>query len=333
MHQPSPSILEVLPHELTIHIISFCGTSSQAALCRVSNELRLLSQRQLYRFVHLEKDNILLFDQVIAVRAEYAAWVRNLTLSLQLLRHVNLEAANRILQSITELRQFTVEWLREMPDFKRFSFPHLRIFKFHQHDHRANHQDEDIIQAFINEHPTLLHLSAHMPANLSRNSIILPNLVTYRGYISTPPSILLNTENLRSVWSRMRGLDDLARWPLCRDIVIEISFSTTMQEIRDVLMRLKHHLRDLKCLVLFAEDDSLIPSPRVKSMLLQELSGFKELESFGIVMCHPSDSDDSDYRESMVQSWLENCPSLQECIILGEITFLELSFPFLICLL
>ncbi|KAJ7575135.1 hypothetical protein C8J56DRAFT_459734 [Mycena floridula] len=169
-----------------------------------------------------------------------------------------------------------------------------------------------MLYLFIKRHPTLLqlHISVFLGAPFAEPSVELPNLVVFRGSRIITPKFLKNPIKMASVWLNSIHLDDLGLFSSCRDVVVEVQPGLDMQ---DMFKRLKQQLPRLKsCLLLFHRSVSLTPS-----ILAQGLSGFEQLESFGLV----GSGRDADIKfisgtKPMVRSCLDNCPSLQECIFL-----------------
>ncbi|KAJ7593820.1 hypothetical protein C8J56DRAFT_1043604 [Mycena floridula] len=84
-------------------------------------------------------------------------------------------------------------------------------------------------------------------------------------------------------------------------------------EVRDVLKRLR--LLHLKSCMVIDYGSTYSPS-ELKTVLADELSGLKQLESFCLVAASVEGFDD---RDSIIQSWLKSCPSLQEGALLESL--------------
>ncbi|KAJ7583272.1 hypothetical protein C8J56DRAFT_953520 [Mycena floridula] len=279
-------ILDDLPNELTQEIISRCDTSTKAVLCRVSKVFQQLAQKSLYEIVDLDDTMaILLFDLDLRINLEYRA--RNL-----------LGDISRILQKTTELYRLVIQNVKYLPDMERMTFPRLTILRMegYECDHPA------ITQPFLNRHQTLLHLTARFYYSPQiKVSVDLPNL-------------------LLAVWLNIDHVDDLARFPLCQNVVIRF-FKRPIPEIQSMLKRLKCDFPNIRCCMLhfsYYGDDELGQVAAFQCMLLEELVAFDQLESFGVVMPWLRDMPVPAHSQSTVESWLERCPTLKECFFLRK---------------
>ncbi|KAJ7593890.1 hypothetical protein C8J56DRAFT_884645 [Mycena floridula] len=141
----------------------------------------------------------------------------------------------------------------------------------------------------------------------------LPNLTTFQGSLN----LLGSTPKLQSVrflLSKLDDFDSLARFPTCQNIRIFVSYEYARRyPVRDILKCLPlPHLKS--CMILDYDSDS---SSRPESVLAEELSRFKQLESFCLMISRMMSAvKDPDDRTSAIESWLKNCPSLQECALL-----------------
>ncbi|KAJ7575133.1 hypothetical protein C8J56DRAFT_977171 [Mycena floridula] len=305
------SILDVLPGEIIgTEIISLCTARAQFDLCLVSKLFKELAYPQLYQTVRLNKPaKIISFDRVISDNPGYAVWVREIFISTYYPGDVT--ATNHFLPRLTELHNLSLLWNSDkLINFRRLRFPRLCVLRLKGHlDLRpwyAAHEHK-VISDFLNRHPTLLHVNDGIQGRtyLEASLVELPNLLVYRGLHSRPPGILKNANKLTSVWFNSVDLDVLARFPACQDVVIEILQGL---DIPDMFKRLKQYLPNLKsCLLIICVSTVLTPS-----ILSEALSGFKQLESFGVLR------EDSYNIESMIQSCSESCPNLQECIFASE---------------
>ncbi|KAJ7579753.1 hypothetical protein C8J56DRAFT_963535 [Mycena floridula] len=307
------SILDVFPNEITIQIIHWCDSTSQAALCRVCKEFKQLAQPQLYRVVNVEPTNALKFDKVLRENPQYTSqWLTKLT--IHLFPMIDLDSTNRFLRCTSELCQLSVEWQGQMLDFGELFFPHLCILKLHQHGFKypPDSGDQALIAKFINSHPSLLHLFVSVSSRLPKGSIDLPNLITFASSYNAPPEIMLSLDKLRGLRLRIPELDDLMLWPLCQDVIVEMLYQSGTVQVPEVLQRLRHHLPHLKSCLLIALE---MLQPR----FAEDLSLFHELESFGLIIPRLNFADDRQYRDLMIQTWSESCPSLQECVFINSL--------------
>ncbi|KAJ7583206.1 hypothetical protein C8J56DRAFT_204243 [Mycena floridula] len=193
-------ILGVLPNELTNEIIALCDTRSKAALCRVSKFFYQLAHHSLYQLVAIRDKQIQSFDKALATNPEYATWVRNLRICWSR-EPDDMRAIDRILQASKELRELSLEWLDQLPDLNRLSFPHLHTLNIASQAYASGTQGQAVLAAFLNRHRTLLHLSLRLYLQqqiMKASAIDLPNLLTYRGSYNSPPSILINPAKLSS---------------------------------------------------------------------------------------------------------------------------------------
>ncbi|KAJ7601194.1 hypothetical protein C8J56DRAFT_912403 [Mycena floridula] len=297
------SILDVFPNELTMHIISLSNTSSQASLCRVCKLFKQLTIREMYQIVHLGNDDLAIsFADVISDNPQYGVWVKELTILV--LRDYDSadNPSNRILPRLSELRKLSLAYdTGGRPDFGSFSI-----------DGYVDRREPNIFKAFLNRHPTLLYLDARVssPAPLKTSPLVeLPNLVVWRGLFVLRPRNLMNSNKLTSVWLHSDELDDLASFPACQDVVVQIRQSPSIQ---DIFKGLKHQLPNLKCCL--RHSFWLLDLPTY--ILIEELSGFKQLESFGVVA--PA-GDPNDL--PLIQSCLTSCPNLQECVFMNSFSY------------
>ncbi|KAJ7577572.1 hypothetical protein C8J56DRAFT_1171021 [Mycena floridula] len=336
-----PSSFDVLPTELTLEIVSLCDSSSLAALCRVSKQFNRLSQHLLYQIVDLGDDRAAQtkFEASLRANPQYALWVKALSISSSrwnfsiselnvdhlefisfnpsLFRDVH--AVDDILPKTTELRRLSLSGSIIWAEVgSQLSFPHLRVLNLAGLCWPTTAPLPAI--HFLNSHPNLVHLSMPLTDNVGvvDASIDLPNLITYEGPGSMSPKILLNSDRLRSVWLSIDALDDLARCPSCDAVVIEIITRTIMPEVIDEMFKqLEHHLPHLKCCMLI---DYNSVGPDIPSgfdtMFASGLSSLKQLEFFGVLGPHFSPNC---FHDSMIESWLESCPTLQECVFLQSL--------------
>ncbi|KAJ7593777.1 hypothetical protein C8J56DRAFT_1160552 [Mycena floridula] len=299
------SILNVLPNELTTEIISLCDSRSQAALCRVSKHFQQLAHRRLYQIVSLDDSaNVISFDAALSANSEYGSWVRNLHIMGSRSR-AGEDRMTRILKSMTKVRRLSMWWANTL-DWKELSLPELRILKLSGFPHT------DIITAFLNRHPKISHLAVcYPPVPQSRMlRVDLPNLTAFQGAVK----VLGHNPKLRAVRLDVIALEDLdilQRFPTCQDIHISVSSHSTAQHAKGVLKRLP--LPNLKSCML-AGYFSTYSSSELKSILVGDFPCLKQLESFCVYMREF----DRDERDSIVESWLKTCTSLQECALLNS---------------
>ncbi|KAJ7588058.1 hypothetical protein C8J56DRAFT_1026138 [Mycena floridula] len=300
-------ILTVLPNEVTTEIILFCNSSSRARLCRVSKLFKQLAHRRLYEIVKLDDsspsdDNkIAQFHALLDANPQYASWVKDLSLA-SLTREIT-DHIDAILGKTTELwrlslatRQLNFAW----------TFPKLRVFCEMQHSVNLASRTP-----FLKRHPTLVQVSLRaVSAEAFITPVDLPNLVKYEGHWNSL-EVLGNAEKLCFVNLKIlnsKALDAFARFPTCLHVCIEGARGE--EDARVILQSLKRHLPHLKSLVL-ADTLILRPNPRLTSILDEELTGFKHLESFGIVLslsCYGSQK----FCRSTMDSCLRSCPTLRE---------------------
>ncbi|KAJ7593799.1 hypothetical protein C8J56DRAFT_925211 [Mycena floridula] len=292
---PQKSILNVLPNELTGEIISLCGFSSKAALCRVSKLFKLLAHRPLYQIISLDETaNVISFHAALSANSEYGSWVRSLHITEF---YAGRDIVTRILRSMTELRELSLSW-GDAADWKELSLPELCILRL-----GGLSQTDIIIPAFLNRHPKISYLEVSSPSLRSSQTMRadLPNLTAFHGdldMLGSTPKLLSVRLNL----SEPGSLDALARFPSCRDVVIFVSFGQRMHDVP---------LQYLKSCMLI--DYNYSPS-ELKSLLANHFSCSKQLESFCLVgAVGELDPDD---RDSTIQTWLDSCPTLQEGALL-----------------
>ncbi|KAJ7583482.1 hypothetical protein C8J56DRAFT_954150 [Mycena floridula] len=324
------TILDLLPNELLTKIISHCNVATKSALCQVSKEFKQLAHRPLYEIVNLNEERTKLFTRTLDVNPEYGVCVKELRVSIYYSDRfgtISKTTPVRILQRTTELRHLSVTWHGSFES--SLSFPHLQTLNLKVSDWDSDFA-RDAVLAFLNRHPALLHLNLYFHPSQIEPVIDLPNLVSYRDRSLARARMLLKTDSLRSVWFRFYGwtdeksLDAFSKFPFCQDVVIEVQGQISPVQI--VLKRLKHALPNLKCCVLkiLCANDSEVceclvsislpvdKNQDARSTILEEISGFGKLESFGLILYSNSETLSA---ESITQSWVEKCPTLQECFI------------------
>ncbi|KAJ7589018.1 hypothetical protein C8J56DRAFT_1163988 [Mycena floridula] len=307
------SILNVLPNELMTEIISLCDYDSQAALCRVSKLFKELSHRILYRIVCLEDVSaITSFDRVVSSNPLYATWVIQLVIQNEDEDNAEatLEATNRILQKTTELQTLVLQWLTtDTPIFAKFSFHRL-----HELLLLGYVPDPTVVTAFVNRHPKLSRLFTFINREDDPIRLLfdLPDLLGYHGIA---PSTLASAPKLRSLHLLIHGpdaLDALERFSSCQDLVIEFLLDIVApDDFRNIFNLLQRHTPQIKSLLLRTTTTSGIFS--YQNHIEEGLSGFKQLESFGLVDLNCAAS--SDELDSTVGLWLKSCSTLRECLI------------------
>ncbi|KAJ7581361.1 hypothetical protein C8J56DRAFT_1057351 [Mycena floridula] len=247
-------ILNILPGEMTTEIISYCDTTSKAALCRVSKHFKQLAHRQLYQIVKLGAgENIISFGEALSANPEYTTWIRDL--SMETFDSEGSEPVNRILRSATELRKLSLEWLMDMPAcLQNLTFPRLQTLQL-----GGDYHGGTIVPAFINRHPTLLHLASSF--HKETQQLNLPNLITYRGGSSL--SVLGTVPRLRSVslvlshiGTSSDVLNVLTRFSGLQNLVISSTRlgMPTIRHIFNLLIDNFPHLKSLKLTSTFMID-------------------------------------------------------------------------------
>ncbi|KAJ7579883.1 hypothetical protein C8J56DRAFT_283429 [Mycena floridula] len=177
----------------------------------------------------------------------------------------------------------------------------------------------------------------------------LPNLVSFYG----SPGVIGRLRQVRSLGFpenlEFPGvLPLLERSPGCQDLIVRTDPRCDLtQGLQDVFRSVKHCLPQIRCLYIRAGRNlvcNATDSTLLKSILAEELLGFKQLESFGLWI------NEAGYNNpDMVldESWLKNCPTLRECLLeLGwwvkhrykvvngearataELCRMEIAFPF-----
>ncbi|KAJ7589838.1 hypothetical protein C8J56DRAFT_1025175 [Mycena floridula] len=330
------SILNVLANELTTEIISLCDLKTQAILCCVSKLFRQLSEPMMYRIVVLEGrlvDSELVFPHAafasaLSAKPHRGAWVKDLDCATMhpLSDDTHLQAAtlHTILSRTTELRRLCLTiWKTEWEYLEGCSFPELCSLRISMcgFERDANRpQPSSTIASFLNRHPALSCLSIFM-ADPIPFLISLPNLLIFEGTHSTCNTTLLeNSPKLRSVNLQINNenlnvLKDLSRFRLCNEVFIqgddglEPDGENHLQEILDILKRHLPYLRSLTILLLFCGD-----GPAFASTIVEHLGDFKHLESFGCLTLNSLCSTEQQ-RDSILDSWIKSCPTLQECVL------------------
>ncbi|KAJ7593809.1 hypothetical protein C8J56DRAFT_422034 [Mycena floridula] len=304
------SIINVLSSELMTEIIVLCNSSSQAALCCVSKVFKQLAQRWLYQIVCLDQAQSLnSFHAALSANPQYGAWVRNLAIA----GYPTGYRTAGILENTKALRHLSVRW-EHAHEWEKLSFAHLGSFSITGYTIIDNSY-QSLIPSFLNRHPTISHLavsfsSAYFPRILRAD---LPNLIAFQG----DPNILGKTPKLRSVRLALTALSDLSileRFPSCQNIRVHVSHHLAGRyHIQDFFRRLP--LRQLKSCMLI-DCNHNYSSPEFKSIFSNELSRFKQLESFCLITYLGQEGPDD--CASTIRSWLENCPSLQEAGLLSS---------------
>ncbi|KAJ7593822.1 hypothetical protein C8J56DRAFT_422262 [Mycena floridula] len=303
------SLVNVLPNELTTEIISFCTSSSQAALCRVSKHLKQLAHQRLYRIVCLQDNQAVSFDKVLSDNPQYAGWVKSLTIDASQTDGYDLTS---ILESTTELLELSLSLgsSEDIPEFARLLFPGLVILNISGNwDHLKDHE----FSSFLNRHPTISHLSTIIHLHLPFcQPIDLPNLTTYQGL---SVDILTSAPKLRCLYLVLiepDTLDLLVRFPECHHLAVNTP-NPTKEVLRDIFNRVNRHFPNVKSLALNS-GLHLSDEQEYKTILVEGISGLKQLTSFGLFMGKQRLS--SEDRDSMIGSWLKSRPTLQECLFL-----------------
>ncbi|KAJ7593885.1 hypothetical protein C8J56DRAFT_1160630 [Mycena floridula] len=305
------SILNVLPNELTTEIIWLCDSSSQAALCRVSKLSKQLAHRLLYHTARLNLPRkFVSFHAGLSANPQYGAWVKNIDAGKwHPLFSDRSACVTAILNITTELHQLTV-CAEDVPYLETMSFAHLRILTIKGY---PSYDYLSLFTSFLNCYLAISHLAVNftypIPSEIPRAD--LPNLATFDG---RDLNLLGHTPRLISMQisiTQPEDLDVLARFPSCLNIRIYADRLVRMYHVQDVLKRLPlPHLKS--CMILDYDSESF---SRLESVIAEELSRFKQLESFCLVISAVKGSGD---RASTIESWLKSCPSLQECALLDS---------------
>ncbi|KAJ7581546.1 hypothetical protein C8J56DRAFT_1057525 [Mycena floridula] len=302
------SILNVLPNELTIHIIALCDPKTHAALCRVSKLFWHFAEPKMYE-----------------VRA---AWVINLSIDTGNDSDI-LRSLNDILRRTKELSRLCLRILdTHSTRFQTWSFPQLRTFSLtflHSKDHTAN--TSDFLVSFLNRHPGLSRLSLHAgestPALVYLPSLNLPNLIAFKG----THSILNSSPKLRSVKVRFNksngqnALNNLSRFGACDAVAVEGEWDLNDQDVQEIFSTLKQQVPHLTTLTirLFIPDSR----PDFASTIAEHLQGFTHIQSFGFFGLRHCLYASEQHRDSLLESWVEACPTLQECMLWTPFALME----------
>ncbi|KAJ7593759.1 hypothetical protein C8J56DRAFT_1022667 [Mycena floridula] len=302
------SILIVLPDELTTEII----------LCDCSTLAAFLAHGALYQIARFDlPQKVISLDAALSANPQYGAWVRNLDKIDR-----DFSSLTDILRSTKELRQLSVDW-PEVCYSGSLSFAHLRILNISGYTIGIHHPSHHLtlVAAFLYRHPAVSHLaiSFSSPAQSWTQKLDLPNLIALQGHLdvlgNAPTYALYVVESSHStIWTfslASRNVRTSAFSSRTRELATNIRFRTSLKRLP------LPHLKSC----MFVDYSCTYSSSALKSTLADELSGFKQLESFCLVTMKC----DSHVHSSIVQSWLKSCPSLQEGVLLDVLPYLALE--------
>ncbi|KAJ7575098.1 hypothetical protein C8J56DRAFT_1063990 [Mycena floridula] len=215
---------------------------------------------------------------------QYAVWVKELSIS----RYRMTDAiVPQILPRLTELQQLSLGWggNLKIPEFKVLTFPRLLILSL------AGRAEIATVITFLQPfYIWTFGTSVCIQVQPGIRQSICPTLLT-------------------SACFSAKELDQLARFPACQNVFITLVRVTGMHEMFD---QLTHYLPNLKCCML-ALNHNTDPIP---SILSEELSGFKTLESFVVVVSNRLAQWDT---ATKIQTCLVSCPNLTECAFLNSL--------------
>ncbi|KAJ7583923.1 hypothetical protein C8J56DRAFT_952227 [Mycena floridula] len=210
-----------------------------------------------------------------------------------------------------------------IPDFS--SFPRLWRFVFNSvHPNSSTRPDHYVPSTnALDGNASLTHVCLPTHFGYAPTAIRLPNLISFTGHNSAFINILAcNPPNLRA--AKLHDFHDgvlekLSRFRSFNELSLKTPWSGfRLEDVQPQLTALFHHVPQIQTLALDYEW-SFNPSmlPELQPIILEQLRSSRHLQCFGCILrCFPPQIIPSmENQESIVDGWVQHCPTLQECFL------------------
>ncbi|KAJ7736202.1 hypothetical protein DFH07DRAFT_843031 [Mycena maculata] len=332
LNPPAHKVI-TLPNEIITEIIRDVSMVDHATLCRVSKLFNALSLPFLNRTIVGRLDN----NHVHVLKAFCTALIAH-PFRADTIRSLTFVGRGYIWTEDSESRELWLQSMKLMRRLEHLSIdstrvvgqlvPKLSLLNFPRILRcslkiPADMWHVDVVAAFLKTHATLTHVRIYINGPIGHQSVFLPNLQYFDGYMAHLPSIV--TQHLKAVrilW-RIGGLEIdnfVKKLASMTDPKIPFisshRFHTSLDDTSRILTALSTRMQHTTTLQInyLVDDQSAI------GHVTERLWQFRRLLylAFDYIYRIPDSDEDVAYRQDTLQACANACPTLKACSLFAR---------------